>query len=577
MKAVGLCFLAKPLQNQDVQHIQNKILKKTPALITSSGIVKIPTKSEEEEATSGHKMKPYKWNKERQEMFKNVVQQLGGLNEATPRELNFDILGVSEDEKLEAWRRRAEAIIEPREAEDGATNEEGRNWEDWVVLHDETNDGVGYAWDGNGDGGGIEGFREGEEGGDSDELIPMRDFVETVRDVVLGREDDDLLYEDRVFRYGSLGSARFLAILNLIPWLLDLLVHDYILMPFLDRYVKTVPLAAELLDVRTSQKLEKVHELKLEKARFGLKVGIRQAPPLSESEIYLELRQKALELRDDKRSENRRAFSYILSDLLFGISLFFLLYFNQSELHQLENTRYQNKLLDTTQPYEMKITELEKQLEDEHAHHQCAKQDAESLRMRLSDQNSVQLLNPPSRSPQSSSLALPLWLPPSLHHHRPQPNLSTRAPPSPQSSSFTEFTISHSRAQIWVLDVLMMGSEVGCEGFVWRGGAAVWWFGSIGIWWFDVEVWWIKVVLTDWWLRRGSGLRIGRRRQAWNKVKASRVFSTCVWFGDGKSSLAWKVSFFGAAASLVEIFSAFVQISFLGVFGFQLKMQIAVA
>ncbi|GAB2222901.1 hypothetical protein Drorol1_Dr00017032 [Drosera rotundifolia] len=248
--------------------------------------------------------------------------------------------GVSEEEKFEAWRRRAEAIIELREAQDGARNEDGRNWEDWVVLHDETNGSVGYAWDGNGGGGGIEGFREGEEGGDSDELIPTRGFVETVRDVVLGREDDDLLYEDRVFQYASLRSARFLAILILIPWLLDLLVHDYILMPFLDRYVKTVPLAAEVLDVRTSQKLEIVHELKLEKARFRLEVGIGQAPPLSESEIYLELRQKALELCDDKRLENRRAFAYILSDMLFGISLFSLLYFNQSELALLKFTGY---------------------------------------------------------------------------------------------------------------------------------------------------------------------------------------------------------------------------------------------
>ncbi|KAL9255941.1 Kinesin-like protein [Drosera capensis] len=62
----------------------------------------------------------------------------------------------------------------------------------------------------------------------------------------------------------------------------------------------------------------------------------------------------------------------------------------QCKLHQLESTRYQNKLLDTTQPYELRITELEKQLEDECAHRQRAKQDAESLKMLLSDQNSVQ-------------------------------------------------------------------------------------------------------------------------------------------------------------------------------------------
>jgi hypothetical protein len=71
-----------------------------------------------------------------------------------------------------------------------------------------------------------------------------------VRDMVLGAEEEDILYEDRIFRYASSKSAKFLAVLILIPWALDFLAHDYLLMPFLDRYVKTVPLAAQTLDVR---------------------------------------------------------------------------------------------------------------------------------------------------------------------------------------------------------------------------------------------------------------------------------------------------------------------------------------
>lgn len=58
------------------------------------------------------------------------------------------------------------------------------------------------------------------------------------------------------------------------------------------RYVKKVPLAAELLDVRRSQKLEMVKELKIERARFRFEAEIGKAPPLSEEEIWGELRQK---------------------------------------------------------------------------------------------------------------------------------------------------------------------------------------------------------------------------------------------------------------------------------------------
>lgn len=59
------------------------------------------------------------------------------------------------------------------------------------------------------------------------------------------------------------------------------------------RYVKTVPLAAELLDVRRHQKLEMVKDLKVERARFQLEVEIGKSPPLSDEEVWLELRHKA--------------------------------------------------------------------------------------------------------------------------------------------------------------------------------------------------------------------------------------------------------------------------------------------
>ncbi|PSS01575.1 Chloroplast envelope membrane protein [Actinidia chinensis var. chinensis] len=243
---------------------------------------------------------------------------------------------VSEGEKFEAWKRRAEAIIELREAQADLRNQENRRWEDWLV--DETNDVNSSSWDQDWN------DRPGKSREDAlenpSELIPERGLVKSLRDLVLGTEDEGMLYEDRVFRYASINSAKFLAVLIVIPWALDFLVHDYVLMPFLDRYVKTVPLAEEMLDVRRNQKLEIVKELKLEKARFRLEVEIGKSPPLSDEELWLELQHKALELRDEWRLENRRAFANILSDMVFGISLFILLYFNQNKVALLKFTGY---------------------------------------------------------------------------------------------------------------------------------------------------------------------------------------------------------------------------------------------
>lgn len=60
-----------------------------------------------------------------------------------------------------------------------------------------------------------------------------------------------------------------------------------------NRYVQKVPLAAELLDVRRSQKLQMVKDLKIEKARYRFEVEIGKSPPLSDEEVWSELREKA--------------------------------------------------------------------------------------------------------------------------------------------------------------------------------------------------------------------------------------------------------------------------------------------
>ncbi|MCI10919.1 chloroplast envelope membrane protein-like, partial [Trifolium medium] len=83
----------------------------------------------------------------------------------------------------------------------------------------------------------IKDYREEVRADDSSS--EMGGIVQSVRSLIFGRgqddDDDDLLYEDRVFQYASSNSAKFLAVLIIIPWAIDFLVHDYVFMPFLDR------------------------------------------------------------------------------------------------------------------------------------------------------------------------------------------------------------------------------------------------------------------------------------------------------------------------------------------------------
>ncbi|XP_054786185.1 chloroplast envelope membrane protein isoform X1 [Prosopis cineraria] len=256
-----------------------------------------------------------------------------------------DSENISDGEKFEAWRQRAEAIIELREAQEDKSNEERRRWGDWLL--DETNQDYISSWSQDWD----NETKESEEKvrDDSNVASAEKGLVESLRYLILGGEDDDMLYEDRVFQYASSNSAKFLAVLIIIPWAIDFLVHDYMLMPFLDRYVKTVPLAAQMLDVRRHQKLQMIEELRTERGRFQLEVEIGKSPPLNDEEIWWELRQKALELRDEWRLENRRAFANIWSDMVYGITLFILLYFNQSKVALLKFTGYKiiNNISDT--------------------------------------------------------------------------------------------------------------------------------------------------------------------------------------------------------------------------------------
>ncbi|KAG0464361.1 hypothetical protein HPP92_020430 [Vanilla planifolia] len=125
-------------------------------------------------------------------------------------------------------------------------------------------------------------------------MLREKSFIDAAKKLISGSIGDELFFEDKVFQYASTSSAKFIALIVIIPWAVGFLVHDYILMPFLDRYVKTVPLVAELLDVRRQQKLEMVKSLRVAKARYRLEVEIGKSPPLSDEDVWLELRHKAL-------------------------------------------------------------------------------------------------------------------------------------------------------------------------------------------------------------------------------------------------------------------------------------------
>ncbi|CAL4914136.1 unnamed protein product [Urochloa decumbens] len=239
---------------------------------------------------------------------------------------------LSENEKFETWRRKAEAIVELRDAQQDAMNAEERSWEDWISGG--STSGGGGSGDWGGDVGVLDQITD-----DPAEIVKDKSVIEVFRDST-DEDYDDMLFEDRVFMYASTNSAKFLALLIVIPWVMDFLFHDYVMMPFLERYVQKVPLAAELLDVRRSQKLLMVKDLNIEKARYRLEVEIGKSPPLSDEEVWSELREKALELRDDWRLENRKAFANIWSDMVYGIVLFLLICFNQSRVAMLKFTGY---------------------------------------------------------------------------------------------------------------------------------------------------------------------------------------------------------------------------------------------
>jgi len=114
---------------------------------------------------------------------------------------------LSEDEKFKAWKQRAEAIIDIREAQEDRKNQEHRKWEDWLLEdEDVSSSSSSSSWES-----GMKDYRE-ELRADDEVLNENNGVVQSIKYLIFGRKedgdnDDDMLYEDRVFNYASSNSV----------------------------------------------------------------------------------------------------------------------------------------------------------------------------------------------------------------------------------------------------------------------------------------------------------------------------------------------------------------------------------
>ncbi|CAK9198510.1 unnamed protein product [Sphagnum troendelagicum] len=307
------------------------------------------TKLEDEE-DEDLEIPDYEENAEEEDYVLSDAELDFDLMEEEEEEADMDEIDmmIEDDAKFEAWKSRRDVLNELREFQETGRDPDGLEWEDWLddSWRNGTEDGVGGK-DGVGEKKKIPGVDEWwdaapewEKGGVPRDAPPRpeRGMKRTVKEIFLRifeREEeveDDLQFEDRIFRYTSQTTAKFVACLILIPWSLDFVAHDFIFVPFLGRYVETVPLAGQVLDVRESQKLKIIEKLKLERQRVRFEAEIGKTPPLSDDELAEHIQHEAMELREEFRLENREAFANIWSDFAAGLTFLILLVVNPEQV-----------------------------------------------------------------------------------------------------------------------------------------------------------------------------------------------------------------------------------------------------
>lgn len=121
---------------------------------------------------------------------------------------------LSEKAKFEEWRRKAEAIVELREAQQDAFNAEERSWEDW------TGGGGGAPENGGGGDWGGEASLSEQITDDPAEIVWDKGVVEVFRGTI-DEDYEDMLFEDRVFMYASTNSVS-----ACITLLSSLIIHE---------------------------------------------------------------------------------------------------------------------------------------------------------------------------------------------------------------------------------------------------------------------------------------------------------------------------------------------------------------
>ena len=122
---------------------------------------------------------------------KNALDDVRGESETDP----------SEEEKFEAWRKRAEVITELRETQEVAESlDNGRAWEDWLLEESSPGVETSSSW--------VYDLREEPDVAGGAPRSSEEQFVGTVKNFLFRSYDDELLFEDKVFRYASNRSVR---------------------------------------------------------------------------------------------------------------------------------------------------------------------------------------------------------------------------------------------------------------------------------------------------------------------------------------------------------------------------------
>lgn len=167
-----------------------------PERTSTRSLVTFAKHNKKNSKSNDHKKKPW-WKN----LFSEEETEDGILDESS-----VESDEISEEEKFEAWRRKAEAIVELREAQEDARNEEGKAWEDWVQSEEQHSNFSDWDWRDGGDGGNGE---EEQINLDPKEIIRERGIFAVIKATTSGKEED-LLFEDRVFKYASTNSVDIL-------------------------------------------------------------------------------------------------------------------------------------------------------------------------------------------------------------------------------------------------------------------------------------------------------------------------------------------------------------------------------